>query len=192
MHIGAPSNSHANDISASRSYSFHFGDLDLRFSAIPRLAASNDFVLPHAPAGSILAEADPSREIIPYSLVRDLASSAMEPYMNALALLKRAGFRRVFAHTLAPQIDDEDAYAALYGRAPLALRYKILHVFNDRLRELAEERAIDIIDTWNETTTNGLLNPAYNLDNAHLNSAAARISITKLVGSPMDIADHRR
>lgn len=162
---------------------FHFGDMDLRFIAIPRIAAANDFIFPDAPVGSMLGDIDRSREIIPYSLVRGLAASAMSPYMNALALLKRSGFRRVFAHTLSPQIIDDDAYGATYGYAPVAIRYKIIHVFNNTLRDLAAECGIDVVDTWNETTTDGILKPEYNLDNAHLNSAAARLSITKLINA---------
>ncbi len=162
---------------------FHFGDLDLRFVVIPRLAA-NDFVYPNAPPGSAIASVDGTREVVPFSLVRELTRAALGPYFGALTALRTLGFERLFVHTLAPQTTDDAVFASKYGPAPMSLRYKTLHLFNDTLRELAREREIGVIDTWTETTTpDGLLDPGFDLDGAHLNTAAARISVAKVVAA---------
>jgi hypothetical protein len=156
----------------------------LRYWASPVLALrDNDFVMPD-PTAPILASVDRSRELIPYAVVVELIRSVLTPYVLELAQLRQA-FGDVYVLAMHPPHPDDDAFLrvfpALQHRTTAAIRYKVLHVFNAVLRSLAADVGVECVNAFDRLTIDGLLDPKFNLDDAHLNRAAARITIETLV-----------
>jgi hypothetical protein len=145
----------------------------------------NDFIIPEAPT-PILTSVDPEKELIPYGLVVERVKVHLKPYIDELSQLRNGGFRDVFVLAMHPPHPDDDVFFSVFPamgkKTAVTARYKVLHVFNSLLRMQAAEIGIDSIDPFDRLTIDGVLDPKFNLDNAHLNRAAARISIETLIG----------
>jgi hypothetical protein len=143
-----------------------------------------DFVIPNAPAG-ILSTLDPNKELIPYDLVVERVRAHQKPYIQELKQLSDCGFRDVFVLAMHPTHPDDEAFLKSFpgtGRqTTVAGRYKVLHVFNRLLAAAAAEVGVRCVDPFERLTVDGVLDLRFNLDNAHLNRAAARISIEDLI-----------
>jgi hypothetical protein len=143
-----------------------------------------DFIIPNAPEG-ILTTLDPEKEFIPYDLVVERVRAHQHRYLQELKLLRDAGFKDVFVLAMHPPHPDDAAFEASFPgtgrRTTAAGRYKMLHVFNRLLAMSAAEIGVRCIDPFERLTVDGLLDMRFNLDNAHLNRAAARISIECLI-----------
>jgi hypothetical protein len=89
------------------------------------------------------------------------------------------GFEHVYVHALPPQTLDDDAFERVNGfRAAARLRYKATRVFNAVLRDFVRDYPeFGIVDTWDRVTTNGVLDPAFHLDDSHLNRRGALLAV---------------
>lgn len=163
---------------------FFAGDIDLRSLFLKQIGPRADFVLPflndaHPDAGAVAGA-----ELMPYKLARQRVEGLLTPFFKALLTLQKAGFQRLFVHSLPPQTLSDADYARINGYAsPLQLRYKATLLFNDVLAQYCQTHQIFWINIWERVTIHGRLNPAYHLDHVHLNRKAAEISMQTLFES---------
>jgi hypothetical protein len=128
-------------------------------------------------------EALPVTSVLPWKLAVESAAAMLGPLFRGLRLLERAGFSRLFLHSLPPQTVVDAEYQRLTGmHVPVRLRYKATVLFNALLREFTRQnQGIGLIDTWDLTTANGKLAPGFLLDHWHLNKEAAYLTVDALL-----------
>lgn len=162
---------------------FAVGDIDLRYAFV-REFARQDFALPAsysfdpAPFASYAAEGS-----VPYALAAGFARKLLAPYFRGLVALARLGFSNVYLHAYPPQTPDDAAFERGNGfAAPARLRYKATRLFNAILREFVTDYPeFRLVDTWDRVTRDGVLDPQFHLDDAHLNRRAAALSVAEIV-----------
>lgn len=156
------------------------GDL---YYFVKSLTPGTDFPLQGVPFRAEEFEDAPVTSTLSWRLVIDAAAAMLGPLFRGLRLLERAGFSRIFLHSLSPQTTDDSEYQKITGMyAPSRLRYKATLLFNAMFREFVRQNpAIGLIDTWELTTANGKLNERFLLDHWHLNKEAAFLTVGALV-----------
>ena len=155
------------------------GDL---YYFVKGLAAGSDFPMEGLQFNEADFEDMPVRSVLPWRLAVESAAAMLGPLFRGLLLLERAGFSRLFVHSLPPQTVDDVEYQRLTGmHVPARLRYKATLLFNALLREFSRQNSgIGLIDTWELTTVDGKLAPGFLLDHWHLNKEAAYVTVERL------------
>lgn len=122
--------------------------------------------LPEFPHDRVMSEAQ----------VRELVRSRyLEPLFAGLAALRGAGYGKLFLYALPPPTVPDLPYFK-----PARLRYKMSVIFNRMYEAFCRESGVRFLSVWDEVTTDGVRDSRYDLDNVHLNLAAAEIAVNKL------------
>ena len=158
---------------------FSIGDLDLKFGFIKEFAASDFELAASHGFDPTPFPADVVRERVPFALAASFVRRLLAPYFRGLVVLARLGFEHLYLHALPPQTLDDDAFERINGfRAPARLRYKATRLFNAVLRDFVRDYPeFGLVDTWQRVTGNGVVDPAFHLDDSHLNRRAALLAV---------------
>jgi hypothetical protein len=132
--------------------------------------------------------------------VRELCRARIAPLEHALARLVGLCFERLYVRSLHPPTLEDIAYFRMRRVLTSAVqRYKVTLLLNTLLREAAERAGARFLDTWDETTRDGVVRPELVFDPDHLNRAAAELTLAKLLGdlvarrsAPLDPIDRFR
>ncbi len=159
------------------------GDLDMH-QLFRQIGGSYDFILPDDPCYGT----DKAKQILPYSDVEGHISGFLNPFFNAVRLLKSVGFSRMMIHCLPPRTPDNVAASHWTGGIIIdaAVRAKLTLIANRQIAAFCADAGIAFIDTWPDLTENGLLRPEFELDGAHINRQSALISLEKITAHLFD------
>lgn len=159
------------------------GDLDMH-QLFRQIGGSYDFILPDDPCYGT----DKAKQILPYSDVEGHISGFLNPFFNAVRLLKAVGFSRMMIHCIPPRTPDNAAASHWTGGIIIdaAVRAKLTLLANRQIAAFCAEAGIAFIDTWPDLTENGLLRPEFELDGAHINRQSALISLEKITAHLFD------
>ncbi|MDP7034961.1 MAG: hypothetical protein QF752_10765 [Planctomycetota bacterium] len=188
FHLSKSPGSKAIDIAAEKQWRdpilvFFAGDIDLRSIFLKELGEGcHDFELPFEASGLDGFEPVPNRQIIPSQLVLQLAEKLVLPLFQGLIGLAKMGFSNIYLHNLPPQTVDDDHYEKVNGyRCPAIIRYKATLFFNYLFRNYSAQSDIRFLDVYDDVTTEGRVDPAYELDGVHLNRRAALLTLEKVL-----------
>ncbi len=109
------------------------------------------------------------------SLVVEALRESLLPMFSGLKALRQIGFEKLFLHSLPPP----GLLPSTWGK-PVRLRYKITILANQLFAKFCAENDIAFLDIWDDVTTFGLRNMDYDLDDTHLNLAAATVTVNRL------------
>ncbi len=163
------------------------GDNDLHTLAM-QIGPETDFELPDDPGYGIIANA----RRVPYHDVESGLARALQPFFTGLELLGEAGFARTLVHCLLPRVRDEERVARwLHGmRVPATVRSKLAIVGNRLLAKNCRRLGFGFVDVWSELSSDGFLDPRFDLDGMHCNHRATTASLAAAAVQLARLAAH--
>lgn len=161
-------------------YIFCVGELDARHLLHKVITEDVDFELPFKASGiERLTPAKARRTYSAGEMVRLLADR-LQPLFIGLRMLKAAGLRSIFLHSIPPPTpDDEDFFRVFNFRSIAATRYKLHLLINYIYEVMCRDIGVGFINTWPMVTVANVLDDRYYLDGVHLNHQHAVLSATE-------------
>lgn len=162
-------------------YVLSVGEINTRY-LLQRLAADEmDVEVPFQITGLDELPAYNAQLTIASNRMLPLLLEEFHPLIKGLRILKNAGMRTLFLHSLPPPtIDDQDALRVYKHPSPARLRYKLTMFVNFLYDAICKEIGIGFINTWPMVTRNDLLDSRFYLDGLHLNAEHSKLSVSEV------------
>jgi hypothetical protein len=159
---------------------FFAGDLDLQ-NLFRQLGEQYDFELP----GDTVYGVNFDKQPIDYETIRRQIADALQPFVTVMSRL-RPVFPRLMVHALPPRTRDNQRAHRWCGPSDAPVRAKLTVAANQFLAQALAPLDIPLIDTTEQISLDGYLNPAFDLDGLHLTREGGLYSLEAIVASLYD------
>ena len=161
------------------------GDLNVKHQLSEAMAGGYDIVLPEGFCKYPVPGPEPERvpKILPFKLLLDELNGIFDPLFTFAGLLRGAGLKRLFLHSLPPPYAGDEMFRVMYKHAvPQRVRYKITLAVNALLERRCAEAGIGFVDIWPDVVDEtGGMKPQFSLDGGHLHPDSCRFTVERLV-----------
>lgn len=176
-----PENVAVLDSASERAYVVCVGEIDTRYILHRFVLERLDFQVPFPIDGLEALPAFEARQTLRADRMLAFLGEEFKPLFVGLRLLRAAGLRTIFLHSLPPPaIDDADAERVLKHPSPARLRYKLAMFVNFLYEAVCRDIGVGFINMWPSVTSANLLRPEYYLDGLHLNREHAKRSVAEV------------